>query len=95
MFNITRVTGGPSKDATRVEPSREREDTPKKEPEEEDYSERQRRERAQAILNNYQLLMEYAVANGRSIPQTRTYFRKVALGMKADPIIKYWFSDVA
>ncbi len=29
----------------------------------------------------------------QSIPQTRAYFQKVALGIDTEPIIKNWFND--
>ncbi|KIW14357.1 hypothetical protein PV08_07139 [Exophiala spinifera] len=53
----------------------------------------QRRERAEMILNHYQLLWKYADANDKSVPQTRSYFHKVALGLKTEPIIENWLHD--
>ncbi|KIW74429.1 hypothetical protein Z517_12369 [Fonsecaea pedrosoi CBS 271.37] len=57
----------------------------------EDYESIQRKRRAEMILAQYDLLMKYAVENNLSIPQTRQYFRKVALGIPTEPIIKNWF----
>ncbi|KAK5031438.1 hypothetical protein LTR13_007766 [Exophiala sideris] len=58
-----------------------------------DYEKLQTKQRAQVILDHYQLLMHYAIANDKSIPQTRVYFQKVTLGIATEPIIKNWFSD--
>lgn len=80
------------------------------------YEKSQRRQRAELILGQYDLLMKYAVENQivsrsmychpnlpspplgwdltkteQSIPQTRAYFQKVALGIEVDPVIKNWF----
>lgn len=81
----------------------------------------QRKQRAEMILGQYDLLMKYAVENQlvsggtprdalfrrrphvliglylvmtgeQSIPQTRAYFQKVALGMDVEPVIKNWFT---
>jgi len=57
------------------------------------YDELQKQQRAQVILSHYQMLMNYAIANEKSIPQTRAYFQKVALGIDTEPIIKNWFND--
>ncbi|OAP55510.1 hypothetical protein AYL99_10483 [Fonsecaea erecta] len=51
----------------------------------------QRKQRAEMILAQYDLLMKYAMENKLSIPQTRQYFRKVALGIPTEPVIKNWF----
>ncbi|KAK5045617.1 hypothetical protein LTR84_008986 [Exophiala bonariae] len=56
-----------------------------------DNAEEQRRNRAAVILDNYQELMRYALANEQSIPATRVYFQKVAAGGSPAPIIKDWF----
>ncbi|KAL6247202.1 hypothetical protein RBB50_005545 [Rhinocladiella similis] len=53
----------------------------------------QRQQRAEMILNHYQLLWKYADANDKSVAQTRTYFQKVALGLKPEPIIENWLND--
>lgn len=84
----------------------------------ESYEKVQRRQRAELILGQYDLLMKYAVENQivsqlmschlkvlsrspwawaltkreQSIPQTRAYFQKVALGVEVEPVIKNWFS---
>ncbi|KIW62225.1 hypothetical protein PV04_10420 [Phialophora macrospora] len=58
----------------------------------EDYEKIQSKQRAEMILGQYDLLIKYAVENGISIPKTRAYFRKVALGIEAQPVIKNWFS---
>ncbi|KAH0848728.1 hypothetical protein FOPE_03238 [Fonsecaea pedrosoi] len=50
----------------------------------EDYESIQRKRRAEMILAQYDLLMKYAVENN-------LYFRKVALGIPTEPIIKNWF----
>ncbi|KAK5453414.1 hypothetical protein LTS15_006599 [Exophiala xenobiotica] len=57
------------------------------------YDELQKQQRAQVVLSHYQMLMNYAIANEKSIPQTRAYFQKVALGIDTEPSIKYWFND--
>ncbi|EXJ77183.1 hypothetical protein A1O3_10341 [Capronia epimyces CBS 606.96] len=90
MFTVTRVTNVAPRTPGKADQNRPQRDNPMKAKTREDYSQKQRKERAQAILDNYQLLMDYAVANGK----TRTYFRKVALGIPTEPIIKHWFSDI-
>ncbi|KIW22259.1 uncharacterized protein PV07_12163 [Cladophialophora immunda] len=57
----------------------------------EEYERIQRKQRAEAILAQYDILMKYAVENNLSIPQTRQYFRKVALEIPTEPVIKNWF----
>ncbi|EXJ57826.1 uncharacterized protein A1O5_12384 [Cladophialophora psammophila CBS 110553] len=59
----------------------------------EEYEKKQRKQRAEMILAQYDLLMRYAVENQLSIPQTRQYFRKVALGIPTAPVIKNWFPN--
>ncbi|RVX68036.1 hypothetical protein B0A52_08447 [Exophiala mesophila] len=56
-----------------------------------EYAEEQRKRRATIILDNYQLLMRYALENQKSIPQTRIYFQRVAVGEHPAPIIRNWF----
>ncbi|KIW87003.1 uncharacterized protein Z519_12468 [Cladophialophora bantiana CBS 173.52] len=69
-------------------------DRPPNQPcEREEYEKKQRKQRAELILAQHDLLIRYAVENQLSIPQTRQYFRKVALGIPTAPVIKNWFPN--
>ncbi|EXJ83190.1 hypothetical protein A1O1_06809, partial [Capronia coronata CBS 617.96] len=65
MFTVTMATNSASMTPERPPQHKAQSDKVKNISSREDYSQKQRRERAQAILDNYQLLMDYAVANGK------------------------------
>ncbi|KIX94550.1 uncharacterized protein Z520_09596 [Fonsecaea multimorphosa CBS 102226] len=72
---------------TRASPGDQGHPPPKQRSKMEEYDRIQRRQRAELILSQYDLLMKYALEN----KLTREYFRKVALGIPTDPVIKNWF----
>ncbi|KAK4190190.1 hypothetical protein QBC35DRAFT_449580 [Podospora australis] len=47
----------------------------------EDYTSRERRERAQGFLNNPELLMMYAQSSGLTVPGARLHFMKILCGL--------------
>ncbi|KIX05465.1 uncharacterized protein Z518_06337 [Rhinocladiella mackenziei CBS 650.93] len=93
MFSVTSVESPATTKSVDLEERIRASYRPKKPKNKEEYDKKQKKDRAQAILSNYQIMMSYALANDKSLPQTRAYFQKVALGIPTEPIIKNWFTS--